>query len=87
MDNPPSPWTAGTAYGCTLAAHRLGRVAHRRPHNGGTPPNSPQRFALPTFLNFSRSPKTARGWASSVDNRKRLTTPATGRTRARNPSG
>ena len=28
-----------------------------------------------------------RGWASSVDNRKRLTTPATGRTRARNPSG
>ena len=27
------------------------------------------------------------GWASSVDNRKRLTTPATGRTRAPKPSG
>ena len=83
----PSPWTAGTACGCTLAAHRLGRVAHRRPTTGGTPPEPPAALRTAHLLNFSRSPKTARGWASSVDNRKRLTTPATGRTRARNPSG
>ena len=38
----PSPWTAGTAAsGCTLTAHRLGRVAHRRPTRGARPPNPP----------------------------------------------
>ena len=43
----PSPWTAGTAAsGCTLAAHRLGRVAHRLPAWGGTPPR-PSPLARP----------------------------------------
>ena len=47
----PSPWTAGTAAsGCTLTAHRLGRVAHRRPAPGGTPPGTPRRSARPSFL-------------------------------------
>ena len=44
------------------------------PYNGGTPPNPRRATARPT-LNFSRSPKTARGWASGMDNRKRLPTP------------
>ena len=43
----PSPWTAGTACGCTLAAHRLGRVAHRLPAWGGTPPQTPPRLRGP----------------------------------------
>ena len=46
------------------------------PYNGGTPPNPRRATARPT-LNFSRSPKTARSWASGMDNRKRLPTPAT----------
>ena len=55
----PSPWTAGTACGCTLAAHRLGRVAHRRPKRGHAP-EPPQRFALPTF-EFPPKPENRQG--------------------------
>ena len=52
----PSPWTAGTACGCTLTAHRLGRVAHRLPTWGGTPPQTPPRFAALRGL-FEISPE------------------------------
>ena len=65
----PSPWTAGTACGCTLAAHRLGRVAHRRPTTGGTPPEPPAALRTAHLLNFpeARKPPGAgrRAWTTA----------------------
>ena len=45
VDNRGRPWTAGTAFGCTLAAHRLNPVDHPSTTWGGTPPQTPPRFA------------------------------------------
>ena len=53
----PSPWTAGTACGCTLAAHRLGRVAHRRPTTGGTPPEPPAALRAAQLFEISQKPE------------------------------
>ena len=57
----PSPWTAGTACGCTLAAHRLGRVAHRRPTTGGTPPEPPAALRAAQLFEISQKPENRQG--------------------------
>ena len=60
VDNRGRPWTAGTAFGCTLAAHRLNPVDHPSTTWGGTPPQTPPRFAALRgfFQNFPKQPNS-----------------------------
>ena len=82
----PSPWTAGTACGCTLAAHRLGRVAHRLPAWGGTPPQTPPRLRGPAGPFEKLAPGGEEGLGVGHGQACGLPTPATVAPSARNPS-
>lgn len=84
----PSPWTAGTAAsGCTLAAHRLGRVAHRRPTTGGTPPEPPAVHPHGPRFEFLQKPENRQGLGVGHGQPQAVAHPRHRRTRARNPSG
>ena len=84
----PSPWTAGTAAsGCTLAAHRLGRVAHRRPTTGGTPPEPPAALRAAQLFEISQKPENRQGLGGGHGQPQAVAHPRHRRTRARNPSG
>ena len=84
----PSPWTAGTAAsGCTLAAHRLGRVAHRRPTTGGTPPEPPAVHPHGPRFEFLPKPENRQGLGVGHGQPQAVAHPRHRRTRARNPSG
>ena len=84
----PSPWTAGTAAsGCTLAAHRLGRVAHRRPTTGGTPPEPPAALRAAQLFEISQKPENRQGLGVGHGQPQAVAHPRHRRTRARNPSG
>lgn len=83
----PSPWTAGTACGCTLAAHRLGRVAHRRPTTGGTPPEPPAALRTAQLFEISQKPENRQGLGVGHGQPQAVAHPRHRRTRARNPSG
>ena len=83
----PSPWTAGTACGCTLAAHRLGRVAHRRPTTGGTPPEPPAALCAAQLFEISQKPENRQGLGVGHGQPQAVAHPRHRRTRARNPSG
>ena len=83
----PSPWTAGTACGCTLAAHRLGRVAHRRPTTGGTPPEPPAALCAAQLFETSQKPENRQGLGVGHGQPQAVAHPRHRRTRARNPSG
>ena len=83
----PSPWTAGTACGCTLAAHRLGRVAHRRPTTGGTPPEPPAALRAAQLFEISQKPENRQGLGVGHGQPQAVAHPRHRRTRARNPSG
>ena len=74
VDNRGRPWTAGT----TL------RVAPDRPpaqpgcpplHYLGARPQTPRFAALRGLFEISPKPENRQGWASGMDNRKRLPTP------------
>ena len=82
----PSPWTAGTACGCTLAAHRLGRVAHRRPTTGGTPPEPPAVHTHGPPFEFLQKPENRQGLGVGHGQPQAVAHPRHRRTRARNPS-
>ena len=81
----PSPWTAGTACGCTLAAHRLGRVAHRRPTTGGTPPEPPAVHPHGPRFEFLQKPENRQGLGVGHGQPQAVAHPRHRRTRARNP--
>ena len=82
----PSPWTAGTAAsGCTLAAHRLGRVAHRRPTTGGTPPEPPAVPRHGPRFEFLQKPENRQGLGVGHGQPQAVAHPRHRRTRARNP--
>ena len=83
----PSPWTAGTACGCTLTAHRLGRVAHRRPTTGGTPPEPPAALRAAQLFEISQKPENRQGLGVGHGQPQAVAHPRHRRTRARNPSG
>ena len=74
---PYGPWTAGTACGCTLAAHRLGRVAHRRPTTGGTPPEPPAVHTHGPPFEFLQKPENRQGLGVGHGQPCGLPTPAT----------
>ena len=83
----PSPWTAGTACGCTLTAHRLGRVAHRRPTRGARPPNPPAVPQHGPAFEIFAGAKNRQGLGVGHGQPQAVAHPRHRRTRARNPPG
>ena len=73
---------------CPLTAHRLNPVAHRSTTWGGTPPQTPPRFAaLRGLFETSQKPENRQGLGVGHGQPQAVAHPRHRRTRARNPSG
>ena len=77
VDNRGRPWTAGTAFGCTLAAHRLNPVPHPSTTWGGTPPQTPPRLRGPAGPFEKLNPGGEKGLGVGHGQACGLPTPAT----------